>query len=332
MYYDDKLDLLRRMFRGRRVELADNQLRVDGTAYPIVEDVIILLDPEMWPARVKAAHIVKEGPRPVSIKKEFSEETQFTFGVQWNTFSDLMTEHRKEFEENLDLLPLETLRGKVAIDLGCGMGRWSYFLAPICQNVILLDFSEAIFAARRTLANYTNALFFMGDINRLPFASDCADFAFSLGVLHHMPIDALLTVRSLRNHSPELLIYLYYALENRPFYFRALFWMMNALRRHFGKMRNEHWRTLYVNLVMIFVYFPFIALATVLRPLRLDRYVPLHAYVGKSVQRIRQDAYDKLLTRIEQRVTRDQILTLRDTFREITISAAPPYWHFVCKR
>ena len=70
-----------------------------------------------------------------------------------------------------------------------------------------------------------------------------------------------------------------------------------------------------------------------MRPLGLASKVPLYDfYRGKSLRRIRQDVYDRFFTRIEQRFRKEEILALRDTFREVVVSDDPPYWHFLCRR
>ena len=76
-----------------------------------------------------------------------------------------------------------------------------------------------------------NTLFFMGDIKALPFADDFCDFLFCLGVLHHLPAPCLDEVRALRRYAPRLLIFLYYALDNRPFHYRFLLGGVTAARR-----------------------------------------------------------------------------------------------------
>jgi hypothetical protein len=46
---------------------------------------------------------------------------------------------------------------------------------------------------------------------------------------------------------------------------------------------------------------------------------------------VEHNAYDRFFTSIEQRVSRDEIMALRDTYGEVTISENIPYWHFVCR-
>lgn len=86
-------------------------------------------------------------------------------------------------------------------------------------------------------------------------------------------------------------------------------------------------------LFVIVFYMPFIVLGTILRSFGLSHLIPLYeSYHGKGLNRIRQDAYDRFFTRIEQRFTKEEILKLKDSFSEVYISEKLPYWHFVCQR
>ena len=60
---------------------------------------------------------------------------------------------------------------------------------------------------------------------------------------------------------------------------------------------------------------------------------PLYeSYHGKTLERIRQDVYDRFFTRIEQRFTKKEIMTLKDAFSNVIVSNQLPYWHFLLKR
>lgn len=245
----------------------------------------------------------------------------------------ILPEHEQEFKQYFDLIDINELRDARVCDIGCGIGRWSYFLKDKCRELILVDFSEAIFMARRNLKDASNVIFFMGEIKRLPFGKDFADFLFCLGVLHHLPTNAIDEVRELKKSAPTLLIYLYYALDNRPFYFRILLATATTLRKVVSKIRNPLFRTLFTWLAMCLFYFPLIWVGGILKPFKLSHYIPLYeTYERKSLHRIRQDVYDRFFTRIEQRFTKKQILELKDTFSKVTISDHQPYWHFICQR
>lgn len=329
MHYADKIESLKDLFGAAAVDLQPGRLVVDGRAYPIVDDVIVLLDPSDCPPAVRERMgAPPPGSPPAAL---LARDIQFTFGEEWKRFPGILPEHETEFRQYFDLVDLADLETARVCDLGCGIGRWSRFLADRCRELVLVDFSEAIFVARRNLRTAGNALFFMGDLQRLPFRDDFADFLFCLGVLHHLPTDALDAVRALRRSSPRLLVFLYYALDNRPRFWRALLAAVTALRLRLSTVTDPAARSALTWLLTLGIYLPLVGIGRLLAPVGRGRLVPLYEmYRGKSVRRIRQDVYDRFFTRIEQRVTRDRILALNDTFREVVVSGNPPYWHFVC--
>ena len=89
----------------------------------------------------------------------------------------------------------------------------------------------------------------MGDLTQLPFKEDFADFLFCLGVLHHLPLDCLETIRNIKTYAPIFLIYLYYSLDNRPFYFSFLLRMITLLRLTVSKIKNRYFRSCFTWMV-----------------------------------------------------------------------------------
>ena len=309
-YYSKHLATLQDLFGTRDVELSEGSLRVGERRFSIRDDVIILAG--------------AEDPR--------AEGVRFTFGEQWRRFDRILPEHEREFRLYFDLFEGSELDGIRVCDLGCGIGRWSYFLAERCREIVLVDFSDAIFVARRNLRNSDRCLFFQGDIRSLPFRPDFADLVFSLGVLHHLPTGALEAVRRLARFAPRLLVYLYYALDNRPWHFRAIF---RGRRSRFGGScrAGSRLRSAISWGLTAGVYLPFLLAGRAIAPLGLSSRVPLYEYYGgMSWSRIRQDAYDRFFTPVEHRYTRRQIATLCDTFSKVEISEGLPYWHFRCDR
>jgi len=332
MYYSNKLDILMDIFGAEDVKVEKECLTVNDKIYPIVDDVIILLEPAQYPESLSKRLKVDKRNIP-TVDMEFAEDIQFTFGEEWQEFSDIMPEHEKEFSQYFDLINLSDLKNKRICDLGCGIGRWDYFLKDQCKELILVDFSEAVFVARHNLEDAENILYFMGDLKKLPFRKGFVDYLFCIGVLHHLPNSALEEVRSLKKYASQLLIYLYYALDNRPFYFRVLLMLATRLRLRTALVRNSHFRNLFSWAGALFIYFPFIILGSILRPLGGSHLIPLYeSYHGKTLKRIRQDVYDRFFTRIEQRFTKKEIMALKDTFSNVIVSNQLPYWHFLLKR
>lgn len=342
MYYEKKLNRLKEMIQGINFKLTDGSLTVDDRIYPIVDDVIILLDKKYWPDTLKQrlkgnkdsknTGSDKASPKVHAEHDVIAQDIQHTFGAEWSRYNTVLEGYERTFNEYFHLVDLNGLSDKRVCDLGCGTGRYSYFLRHKVAELVLVDFSEAIFVARQNLHDAPNALFFMGDIAKLPFKSDFVDFIFSLGVLHHMPQPCLETVRKLRAYSSELLIYLYYGLDNRPYYFRLLLNLITVVRKIVSKIRNPFFRESFSILVVLLVYLPLIFLGHAADLVGLGEYIPLREQRGKSFGWLQQAVYDRFFTSIEQRVTRQEIYTLKDTFSAVKISNVPGYWTFLCQR
>jgi SAM-dependent methyltransferase len=82
------------------------------------------------------------------------------------------------------------LSGSAALDLGCGVGRFSRALAARFGQVLGVDVSAGMIRKARELhprANYPNLEFEAGDGVRLPVPDGSQDFVFSYEVFQHMP-------------------------------------------------------------------------------------------------------------------------------------------------
>lgn len=332
-YYDDKLDTLRDLFGAEDVRVGDGRVVVDGTAYPVLDDVIVLLDPPQWPHGVRARLGRSGAEAEDRVSGEFAPDIQSTFGAEWQKFPDILPDYDGQFRRYFDIVPDQRVEGTRILDLGCGTGRWSYFLRDRARELVMVDFSEAIFVARKNLRDSRSSLFFLGDITRLPFRAGAADLVVCLGVLHHLPVNALEVSRALGKFAPAILIYLYYALDNRPAFYRMAFAAADVLRRLLSRTSNRAVRTVVSWAGAAILYLPLVWLGHLLRPFGLSRHVPLYeGYRDQSFAFMRQDAYDRFFTGIEQRFTRAEILALKDTYARVTVSDAIPYWHFLCER
>jgi len=123
------------------------------------------------------------------------------FGYQWNRWARVQFEdrnvggpmqgHTTRMFETITGFTADTLRGKTVLDMGCGPGRFTDVAVSMGANVVALDYSSAIEAAR---ANFTgrkvDILFVQGDALCLPLQNSSVDFSFSIGVLHHTPAPA----------------------------------------------------------------------------------------------------------------------------------------------
>jgi SAM-dependent methyltransferase len=330
-YYSNKRDSLADIFGGD-VVVEDDSIRVGEVRFPVVDDVILCLNEAQLPPWL-FERVAGRQSRTTSPTTPIAADIQFTFGEEWKQFPAITADHGGLFREYFDLVNLPALADQRVCDLGCGMGRWSYFVADHCREIVLVDFSDAIFVARQNLAKKSNAIFIMADIQQLPLRDDCAGLVFSLGVLHHLPVAALDEVRKLGRLAPQLLVYLYYALDNRPAYFRLVLSLATVARRRLSQWKHPLVRRVATDAVAFGVYLPLVSVGRLFDLAGLGSYVPLFdMYKDKSIASMRQDAYDRFFTSIEQRVSRAQIAGLRDHFGSVTISDRLPFWHFLCSR
>ena len=145
------------------------------------------------------------------------------FGEEWRKFdqSALPDDERATiWRQYFAIFPWDELPDEaVGFDLGCGSGRWATLVAPRVAELHCVDASpEALRVARGALDGSDNCVFHVAGVDALPFADGSMDFGYSLGVLHHVPdTQAALSaaVRPLKPGAP-LLVYLYYAFDNRP--------------------------------------------------------------------------------------------------------------------
>jgi SAM-dependent methyltransferase len=111
-----------------------------------------------------------------------------SFGYQWHAFDRTQLNppaSEWDFIRKTGLRP-EELRGKLVLDVGCGMGRFAEVATRWGARVIGIDLSVAAEVAARNLAD-REFIALQADVFALPFASESFDVIYSVGVLHHTP-------------------------------------------------------------------------------------------------------------------------------------------------
>jgi ubiquinone/menaquinone biosynthesis C-methylase UbiE len=258
------------------------------------------------------------------------------FGREWSWFNHTgfsLSESRGIFARYFAIVPWEKIdlpNAEIA-DFGCGTGRWAAHLALQVAKLHAVDAShEALAVARENLKDHGNVRFHAASLEQAGIADSSLDFAFSLGVLHHLPDTPRAIADIARKLKPgaPFLVYLYYAFDNRPTWYRCLWKMTDFVRRVLSRSPFA-FRWLASQMIAVAVYWPLAKTAAVLENLRLlPEAFPLAFYRGKSFYVMRTDALDRFGTRLEQRFTKRQIeIMLRDAgFRDIVFSNHAPYW------
>ena len=130
--------------------------------------------------------IVRGVPRFVE-----AEQYAGSFGFQWQTFDRTQLDREagsrseSDFRQRTGFRP-EDLKGKLVLDVGCGMGRFAEVATRWGARVVGIDLSLATEVAARNLAG-RDATIFQADVFHLPFAPESFDYIYSIGVLHHTP-------------------------------------------------------------------------------------------------------------------------------------------------
>lgn len=257
-----------------------------------------------------------------------------SFGDEWSHFDQSGMsdkEARKVFGEYFAVFPWESLPpDAVGFDMGCGSGRWARWVAPLVGSLHCIDPSTAIEVARDNLAAHSNITFHCASVDSSGLQSSSQDFGYSLGVLHHVP-DTAAAIRScadLLKPGAPLLLYLYYAFDNRPFWFRTLWRLSDWLRRGIYRLPPKLKRKV-TDAMAALVYWPLSRLSHVIDILGLPvDGVPLSYYRNHSFYTMRTDARDRFGTPLEQRFSQNQIVEMMEAagLVDVRFSDAAPYW------
>ena len=256
------------------------------------------------------------------------------FGDEWTAFDQTglaAQELELLFRRYFDILPLETLAHSEGFDLGCGSGRWAQFVAPRVGKLHCIDPSaKALKVAEARLAGQSNVAFHLAGADEIPLPDESQDFAYALGVLHHIPRPDLAMARCVAKLRPgaPFLVYLYYRFDQRPAWFRLL-WKMSDLGRRFVSGLPFPLRRSVAEAIAFTIYWPLARAARLAE--RAGTNIsnwPLASYRNLSLYTMRTDALDRFGTRLEHRFTREEIAEMMRNcgLEEIRFSAGPPYW------
>ena len=126
-------------------------------------------------------------PRFADAVSAEQQATAENFGAQWLVFDHVEPHHEQQFRDWIAPVTPDFVRGKAVLEGGCGKGRHTRLVAEWgARDVIGVDLSVAVEAAYRNTRDLPNAHIIQADIYRLPL-KPMFDYAFSVGVLHHLP-------------------------------------------------------------------------------------------------------------------------------------------------
>jgi hypothetical protein len=129
---------------------------------------------------------------------------------------------------------------------------------------------------------------------------------------------------------------LYYKLENKPLYYRGLFWSSNSLRWVISRLPYAL-RRFIARAIASLVYFPLARTAKLLekRGKNVSNF-PLHHYANMPFVMLQNDALDRFGTRLEQRFSKNEITEMLGNagfdLSTLKFSDVEPFWTFSVKK
>lgn len=269
------------------------------------------------------------------MNQNLDKDTVDGFGEEWAAYDQsglAGSEYERWLNAYFGIFPWNALPSNAeGFDLGCGSGRWALKVAPRVGLLHCIDpATKALNVAKRRLGEHPNVRFHAAGAGSLPLAEGSQDFGYSLGVLHHVPdTEGALreAVRKLKPGAPFLL-YLYYALDNRPLWFRALWTASDAGRSLISRLPFPLRRSV-TEVIAATIYLPLARAARLAEKAGAKvQSWPLSAYRNGSYYTMRTDALDRFGTKLEQRFSRGDIgaMMRRAGLTDIRFSDAEPFW------
>jgi len=263
------------------------------------------------------------------------KKTVNSFSNEWNKFQQdkLSDDELLILVKNyFYLFPLDNLKKNYEVfDMGCGTGRWAKFVAPKVNKLNCIDPSLSIKVAKKNLKNFNNINFINESIDNVKLKKNSQDFGYSLGVLHHIPNTkkALIDCVNLLKPGAPLLIYIYYAFDNKPFWFKLL-WKFSDILRKFIILLPSSLKNLITDFIAVIIYFPLAKISLILEKFnkKIIKNFPLSYYRHSSFYTMRTDARDRFGTPLEKRFTKKQIKKMMTEagLIDIKFSETEPFW------
>jgi SAM-dependent methyltransferase len=264
-----------------------------------------------------------------------------SFGHEWAAFDYAESETDDALDSQflayctpIDLTQFNS-KSSVAADFGAGSGRWASRLLPHFYLVYALEPSDGANNVLKKKFSKESRIKILQEtvgVNSIPTGS--LDLAMSLGVLHHIPNTglAIKDVASKIKSGGVFLCYLYYKLENKPLFYRGLFWASNSLRWIISRLPYAV-RRLISQIIASTIYLPLARTSKLLGSRGKDvSNFPLHHYANMPFVMLQNDALDRFGTRLEQRFSKKEIIEMLDNayfdLSTLKFSNSEPFWTF----
>jgi SAM-dependent methyltransferase len=277
--------------------------------------------------------------------ENLDQEVINSFGHEWAAFdySEAQTNEALDAQflaycEPIDLSQFNP-ETSLAADFGAGSGRWTSRLLPYFSQVYALEPSDgANKVLTKKFLNESRVKILQETVGMNSIPSNSLDLAMSLGVLHHIPDTglAIKDVASKIKSGGVFLCYLYYKLDNKPIFYRGLFWASNSIRWVISRLPYVM-RRMIARIIATAVYLPLARTSKLLSKMGLNiSNIPLHHYADMPFVMLQNDALDRFGTRLEQRFSKKEITEMLGNagfdLSTLKFSDIEPFWTFSVKK
>ncbi len=239
------------------------------------------------------------------------------------------------FQEHFALFPWDALpQDPIGLDLGCGDGLWASLVGQRTGHLHCFESDTNEYQkAQTSLGEGEGHTLYNQPIDEGHLAEDSLDFCYAIGSLAEVDnLESTLRcwVRALKPGAP-MLVYLCYALDNRPAWFRALFQAASLLRR-VVTAQPQPLRGMLTDAIALSTYFPLSRTAAAMSRLGLPTdVVPFSLYRSASIKAMREAASERFATSPERRFTAEEIRVAMNSagLSRVTVSSETPYWTVV---
>lgn len=269
------------------------------------------------------------------MKKNLDKQVVESFGDEWKKFNHHHFDSsslKDSFNQYFDIFPLDSLNVESeGFDMGCGSGRWSKFIAPHVGKLNLIDPSQdALSSAMQHLSDHTNCNYICSGVSETNIQEGSQDFGYCLGVLHHIPDTqkGINDCSKLLKKGAPFLLYLYYRFDNKPLWFKGIWYLSNIFRLLISSMPKTI-KNFICEVIAIIVYLPLAKISKTFETagINVDNF-PLSDYRSKPFYILRNDARDRFGTKLEKRFTKNEIKEMLDRagLELVRFSEQTPYW------